>query len=132
MYTGADGGYVRSSEIDFVSGRAGDTISSTSAPGEIIFATTADSSTTIRGRGRFNSYGGFRIDTDAGTTYSAVACSVDSIELGSIDLSAGNTQLYLKTEGTCVITTGGITQSAVIAIRHNDTQYYLFASTAIA
>lgn len=129
-----DGGadYAASIQTNFMAGRAGNTISSTSHPTEMVFYTTANGSITARKRATLNNYGGLAFHTDPGATYSTVACSVDSIELGSMDFTAGNTQIALKTEGTPLIATAGITQTAVMVMMINGTQYYVFCTAAIA
>ncbi len=54
----------------------------------------------------------------------------DTVQLGSVDISAGNTTLALETEGTSVVGTGSPTQNRTVAIDVNGTLYYLLASTS--
>jgi len=57
------------------------------------------------------------------------AAAANSFKIGSTDLSAGNTQLSLYGEGTC-IGTGTPTADRTVAVKINGTQYYLLASTS--
>lgn len=61
----------------------------------------------------------------------SAAAAADSIQLHSVDLSAGNTIPVIRTEGTG-ITGAGITSTTVthkVAVNVNGTVYYLLATT---
>jgi hypothetical protein len=64
----------------------------------------------------------------SGTVGSA---AVDTVRLGSVDRSAGNTILALATEGTGAVVTGTpASATGAVVISVNGTVYYLTASTS--
>lgn len=60
----------------------------------------------------------------------ASTAAADTVSLVSEDLSAGNTILSLRCEGSGVLGSGNPSQDTTIALKVNGTVYYLLASTA--
>lgn len=111
-------------------------------PGRLVFRTTPAGSVTPLERLRIDSAGNVGIGITTFGTSAARVLSIgsgtepstavaDSIQLGSVDLSAGNTIPFIRAEGTG-ITAAGITNTTVtnkIAVKINGTVYYLLATT---
>lgn len=116
---------------------------STTANGtRITFVTTGNTTTAATERMRIDSAGNVGVKATTFGTSAAAAFGIangtepstsvaDQIVMGSVDLTAGNTIPYIRSEGTGM-TGAGITSTAVthkIAIKVNGTVYYLLATT---
>jgi hypothetical protein len=104
-------------------------------------ADTIAASTNGVERIRVTSTGNFGLGTSTFGTSAATVLSIatgtapttgpaDTIQIFSTDLSAGNTMLSLRTEGTVVNSNATAAATHRIAIRVNGTVYYLLANTS--
>jgi hypothetical protein len=140
-FAGADGTNISPVGAE-VYGQTDGVVATGSVPGRLLFTTTSVGNSSPTERMRIDSSGNVGIGTTSFGT-SAVrtlavangtepsAAVADTIQIGSVDLTAGNTIPYVRAEGTG-ITGAGITSTTVthkIAIKVNGTVYYLLATT---
>lgn len=135
---GADGAsYIESAKIAMaVDGTPG----TDDMPGRIVFSTTADAGSSVTERVRINSAGNMILGTTAVGTSGAKVLGIgngtepssspaDMIQLYSIDLSAGNATLGLRTE-TAVATEAALASTHTLAVRINGATYRVMLTNA--
>lgn len=125
-----------------VIGESSENWSGTNRGSYLRFETTANASSTRTERMRIDNAGNVGVKATSFGTSAAAALGIangtepsssvaDQIVIGSVDLTAGNTIPYFRSEGTGM-TGAGITNTTVthkIAIKVNGTVYYLLATT---
>lgn len=108
-------------------------------PGRLVFSTTPDDASSPTERMRITSAGNVGIGTTSfGTSAAAVLAlgngtepttgPADSVQIYSVDSSAGNTTLGIRTEGNAVATET-VTSNRTFLIRINGTTYKLLLAT---
>lgn len=140
--TGYTSGGAFTGDTGRITFQASENFTSTANGTAMLFSTVANGSTTLTERMRIDNAGNVGVKATSFGTSAAAALGIangtepsssvaDQIVIGSVDLTAGNTIPYFRSEGTGM-TGAGITSTTVthkIAIKVNGTVYYLLATT---